>query len=159
MTIEIPLTQGKVALIDDEDWPLVSGYKWRALNCASGHRIHIYAAAYQPGRGDTVLMHRLLARATTGQLVDHKNGDGLDNRRDNLRLATPEQNSANKRRAANRSQFKGIYPTAKGWWRVRINHHGRVHGYGQYEDEIVAARVYDEAARWHFGEFANTNFG
>lgn len=90
---EIPLTRGKVALVDDDDWPLVAEIKWHALVKKSV----CYAQAKPARSGPSILMHRVILGAKRGQIVDHINGDGLDNRRRNLRLTTPSGNATNNR--------------------------------------------------------------
>ena len=92
---EIPLTQDKVALIDDEDYERIAAHKW----CAIRDRSQWYAArnTQRDGRNTTVRMHREILGLSLGDGMetDHRNGDGLDNRRDNLRVATHAQNQAN----------------------------------------------------------------
>lgn len=154
MTVEIPLTQGRVALIDDEDLPLVSGRKWNALK-----RNHTFYAACTARAGEvgitSILMHRLILSATPGQLVDHADGNGLNNQRSNIRLCTTHQNSVNRKPLGKHSQYKGIRITPSGTWQAAI---GREH-LGTFLDERDAAKAYDDAARARYGEFARLNFG
>ena len=101
-------------------------------------------------------MHRVI---TGYPLVDHINGDGLDNRRANLRAATATQNNQNRRPSLSRSGFKGVTKSSKsnGWYaRIRVN--GKLIHLGCYPDPTSAARAYDAAALEHFGEFAWPNF-
>ena len=97
MSKEIQLTQGKVAVVDDEDYEMLIGLgvRW-CLNDG-------YAFNAQYGR-----MHRFLMSAPTNRMVDHVNGDKLDNRRENLRLATSSENQANRRAVRGASKFKGV---------------------------------------------------
>ncbi len=106
-------------------------------------------------------MHRLITRAPKGKVVDHENGDGLDNRRANLRVCDHRQNRRNHQRPrkGGASRFHGV-----GWWkrdqkwRAKISVDGRTIHLGYFADEEDAARAYDQAAREHFGEYASTNF-
>lgn len=156
MTIEIPLTQGKVALIDDEDLPLVAGRKWYVLEG--------YATSDgRPGdAGKVVLMHGLLISTPAGLQVDHIDGNRLDNRRRNLRLATRQEQARNrKRRSDNTSGYKGVSKAKNGTskaWTANVWEKGKRIFYASFDNPIDAARAYDAAARKHFGEFARTNF-
>lgn len=164
----IPLTQGYEALVDAADLPIVASYSWFAHKNSAGK---VYAAtAVYPGGGRRVFlrMHRLLTSAAPGQPVDHRNGDGLDNRRDNLRICTVSQNMQNSRakRAeaglARYAPYKGVTCVGAGNrrrpWRAQIDlPDGRRYlGYHATADD--AARAYDVAAVEHFGEFARVNF-
>lgn len=96
--IEIPLTQGQIALIDDDDWELVRDYKWYAV---FDHGNYYAKCAYKKpnGKKTTMKMHRLILGLTdTSQHVDHKNHNGVDNRRDNIRVCSIAENNRNKRR-------------------------------------------------------------
>ena len=99
--LTIPLTQGKVALVDAGDLPLIASHSW----CADPSLHTWYAQTRIAGR--TIRMHLLLVGAT-GLRIDHINGDGLDNRRSNLRLSTASQNNANQRPRGGYSAFKGV---------------------------------------------------
>ncbi|MHC4207804.1 MAG: HNH endonuclease, partial [Planctomycetota bacterium] len=94
-----------------------------------------------------------------GYIVDHINGNGLDNRRANLRLATVAQNAWNSKKRNPRSGYKGVWFAAdKGLWRAAIVCHGRRIHIGYFTDKIAAARAYDAAARKYYKEFARPNF-
>lgn len=102
-------------------------------------------------------MHRLLIGAPDGICVDHANHDGLDNRRSNLRLAGQSNNSANTRRRAGRSGFRGVHREDSRWVAaIRVNY--KTHRLGRFKQPEVAARAYDRAARRFFGSFATLNF-
>lgn len=164
MTVEVPLggrkAAGRVALVDDADWSLVSRYRWHVMNTEPG-KGGPYAATsvYRPGRNPRVVKMHILITGQRG--LDHANGNGLDNRRANLRPATNSQNGAN--RGPNRnstSGFKGVTPDPSPTkpWRAQINHGGRVRTLGRYNTPEDAARAYDAAARKAWPGFARTNF-
>ena len=151
---EIPLTRGKVALIDDRDFEEVSKHCWRAVR---PHKIW-----YACGRvnGEDVYLHRLLLGPPEGKEVDHINGDGLDNRRANLRVCTHQQNLANARKWRTRtsSRYKGVTrnkQTQK--WIAQIEVGGENRYLGTFEDETRAAAAYNKAAAKAFGQFARLN--
>lgn len=149
---EIALTQGYVALVDDEDFARVSRLKWHADWSPSGW----YAKAESGGR--QVRMHRYIIGAPPDVDVDHRNGNTLDNRRKNLRPATPSGNAANQRIKPHSSKYKGVRKHRDGKWEARIRHQQRLTYLGLHPSEEQAARAYDRAARELFGEFARTNF-
>src|SRR3990167_3193433 len=160
--LEIPLTQGKNAIIDDEDYSRISGYSWFTHR----ERNQFYAWAYAGGgrkRREYIRMHQLiLARQGTVE-VDHINGDGLDNRRHNLRYATRHQNSMNMRKHSHgSSRFKGVCwdrnTRGRKKWLAQITSNYKRIFLGRYLDEEQAARAYDEAALRHFKQFARLNF-
>lgn len=153
--MEIPLTQGKVAQIDDEDWPLLAPYKWYAAR----DRGTWYAHA-GPLDGDRskakIKMHHLILGT---RWADHRDGDGLNNRRSNLRLCTNAQNQQNTGARSGSSGFKGVsWNSRKGLWLVQFRWDGRYHYVGYFRDEIAAARAYDAAIFRLAGEFARLNF-
>jgi hypothetical protein len=154
---EIPLTQGQVAKVDDEDYERVSQYKW----CASW-RPHVHGfVAERKDHGKTVRMHRLIMGAQTTEQVDHINHVTLDNRRCNLRICSNAQNHYNmsKRSGSHTSLFKGVHwHKQANRWRVMIVKDGQRHHVGLYDTELAAAVAYDSAARELFGDFAYTNF-
>ena len=159
---EVPLwgkkARGRVTVVDEGDWALVMQYRWRVAEPPEGGRTYgPYAAAVLSlggGRRRTVLMHQLL---TGWPLTDHIDGDGLNNRRSNLRAATNRQNVRNSRSRAGTSQFKGVFRQS-GKWRVGITVDGKKIHLGYFTDEVEAARAYDAAALQLHGEFARLNF-
>ncbi len=159
--IEIPLTRGYVALVDDEDAGL-SGLKWSA-DVSRGTVYAIRRSYTADGRVTTERLHRVVVHAKSGDHVDHVNGNGLDNRRSNLRVATYRQNAENQgRRKGNTSGFKGVSRDARNpnmpWVaRLRSGNGRRIH-VGSYASPEDAARAYDRAAAIHHGPFARLNF-
>jgi hypothetical protein len=154
--MEIQLTRDKVALIDEEDFELISEFQWRAQQNQDGRW---YAKAWNP-YPVFILMHRLILGANDGEWVDHRDNNGLNNYKNNLRICTPSQNQAGKGPQGNTSLFKGVHwETSRNKWKAVIMQDGKSYFLGRYDSEVEAARVYDETARELFGEFAYTNFG
>lgn len=160
--VRIPLTQGQEAVVDEADWPLISQHHWWAKK---SHNLDtFYAYAWIEGARTT--MHRFLfGNACSGMHVDHKDGNGLNNRRNNIRLATNAQNARNRGKSNLKripsSQFKGVTAlkgSTRNKWRARIIVNREFVTVGYFPDEESAARAYDAAALQHFGEFANLNF-
>jgi hypothetical protein len=153
--VEIPLVGGEVALVDVDDWPLVSPYRW----CASRGRWATYASAniVRPdGSRGTVKMHRIIMSPKSGQQVDHRNHNGLDNRRANLRTAGASQNGGNSR--SSRPGYKGVgWHKAKGKWRAYIMVDRKYRHLGLFDDQWEAAQAYNAAALEAWGEFAYLN--
>ena len=148
---EIKLTQNKVALIDDGDFELLSRFTWHAQNI----RGRWYAMRKTSRRADyrSIGMHNEIMGALE---IDHRNGNGLDNRRENLRRATRSQNIANsKLHLDNTSGTKGVYwDKATQKWRAQIGFNYRVIQLGRFADKKEAIRARREAQQAMFGEFA-----
>lgn len=149
---EISLTRGKVAFADAADMDLLSNYKWSF----NGR----YAQAVDRQSGKVVKMHRVIMQPPANLEVDHINGNMLDNRRANLRLATRRQNARNRRLSKdNTSGYKGAQWHAQlGRWQGRIKVNGKFISLGVFDTAEAAGRAYDDAARTYFGEFAHPNF-
>src|SRR5208282_1349052 len=111
----IPINSGKVALVDDADYELVSCFKWRAVRVTGG-REYAETRLERGGSGPArEFMHRLIMEAGPSEQVDHRNGDGLDNRRQNLRSTTHALNQANRRVVLSQSGYKGVTKRAGRW--------------------------------------------
>lgn len=152
MTREIPLTQGRVALVDDADYAVVAAVgRWQVATCDG----RLYAR--HGGNRWGIYLHKLL---TGWPLVDHVNGDGLDNRRANLRQATASQNGANIAAPShNTSGFKGVSLYRRtGRWRASLTLAGEHMHLGYFDTAEEAARAYDAAALNAWGDFARLNF-
>jgi hypothetical protein len=155
---QIPLTQGKFALVDDADYEWLM--QWNYFYCNG------YAARKTSGRfGEPrklIYMHREVMKAPDGTLVDHRNTERtLDNRRRNLRVCTRSQNGANtKKHANNHSGFKGVslITDQRKPYRAEIRISGDKIYLGSFDKADEAARAYDAKAKELFGEFARTNF-
>jgi hypothetical protein len=154
--IEIYLTQNKVALIDDEDWELISQYKWYAEKQQNSSEMW-YAKTNKP---KSIRMHRLIIDAQNGEEVDHINHNGLDNRRNNLRIATKSENAINNRkRKKTTSKYKGVsWDKKQNKWHAYIHINGKKIHIGSFEDEILAAKAYDVKSLSLHKEFSNPNF-
>ena len=156
-TVSIPLSQGKCALIDGDDLPLVEGLRWHAYR--DGRVWYAERNVWEGPRRLHQKMHRVILDAPAGIQVDHINGDGLDNRRCNLRLATRSQNGSNRRsKLGSSSSYLGVSLRRNGTWRAQIAKHGKTVWLGAFKLEEDAARAYDEAAKAMHGEFARLNF-
>lgn len=157
---EIQLTQGKVALVDDADFEWLNQFKWYAAYQRTG--AHWYAQRRESSASSRkLLMHRVILDVDDPMLeVDHKDRNGLNNTRANLRQATRAQNQQNGILPRNNtSGYKGIYlDKRRGKWQAKIRYNGKQHYIGQFDGPEAAARAYDAAARKHFGEFARCNF-
>lgn len=154
----VPLTKNQVAIIDAEDADKVLPYRWCLRNKYAGR----YLRKGEPGyaKPEThVYMHRVILACGDGQQPDHINRNPLDNRKDNLRCATPSQNCASRKRisATNTSGYRGVSRNG-GKWIAYIGHQGERKNLGRFESPKEAARAYDEAAISLFGEFATLNF-
>lgn len=158
--VEVPLTQGLVALVDEADADAVLAHKWHAHK--ERRKTYALRRVYLGGgrRNERAIHVRLHTYLTGFALADHINGNGLDCRRANLREATVLQNNLNKRlRSDSSSGFKGVYPhPTNGRFYPYIKIDGRKVHLGGYPTVEAAAEEYDRAAREAFGEWACLNF-
>jgi hypothetical protein len=157
----IPLSQGKYAIVDPDDYEALSRDKWYA---AKGHNT-FYAVrgkwAKNRKKRTEIRMHRLIMKPPRNMFVDHINHNGLDNRKANLRLATYSQNVHNRKKFAKRasSKYKGVsWHKSIKQWTAAIQIDGRRLHLGCFHNEKDAAKEYDNAAKKYHGEFAILNF-
>ena len=161
----ILLSQGKFAMVDHEDYEWLSKWKWtykyvKTLSNGEEYGIAV-RGKYDPKRQQNkiIRMHRKIMKLTSSnsKTVDHINGNRLDNRRQNLRIASLLQNNKNKRSIA-KSGYKNVYPVPHGkrWYAKIMVDRNRIH-LGTFATKIEAARAYNEAAQKYHGEFACLN--
>ena len=155
----IPLTQGKFALVDDEDYEWLMQWKWTVAKQHNGDFYAVRQPSRKLGKRKTIYMHRQILNISPKMLTDHRNHCGLDNRKLNIRSCTNSQNRQNQILAGGISKFKGVYwnKNAKKWC-VNIYQNYKRYQLGYFKAEIKAAKAYDKKAKELFGEFAYTNF-
>lgn len=151
----IPLTQGKTAIVDDDDFEQLNQFKWyfagdyAVRNISVNNKQHI------------IRMHRQILglERGDGKESDHVNHNLLDNRKTNLRTCTHSQNQHNRLPQQSVSKFKGVtWDKRHKYWQARIVIDGKQYHLGYYNTEELAALAYDIHAAWSFGEFAKLNF-
>jgi hypothetical protein len=143
-------------IVDVEDYDKLTKYHWQLYGNESKK---YYAVRFNDTR--ITRMHREILNASAGDVVDHRNGNGLDNRKANLRIATIAQNHYNRRKTtrATTSKYKGVhFQRDEKKYRAQIGCKGKRINLGNFNNEIDAAKAYDEAAKLYFGEFAFLNF-
>lgn len=155
----INLTQNKVAIVDDQDYDWLSRRKWYAHKGTHGY----YAVRNSKkceGKKHLIRMHRAIMGLQYGdkQEIDHINHNGLDNRRCNLRVCTHRQNGYNQTSKTGSSKYKGVswYKPYKKW-ESYIDTNGKRQKLGYFDNEIDAAKAYNDKAKELFGEFACLN--
>jgi len=164
MSKRIPLTQGKVALVDDVDFDWLNQWKWYCVD----DRGRFYAVRSRWNKTTkrreriqmgTAIMGRQLGQKLERFITDHVSGDGLDNRWCNLRLCTHKENGRNRRKQANcSSQYKGVtWCSRNEKWQASIKVDGHQYYLGRFAEEKTAAQAYNIAALERFGEFARLN--
>lgn len=153
MAEQILLTKGRVTLVDSADYDWLNQWKWH-YNGTTGYAARRVWSGPNQGYKS---MHRVIMNAPENLQVDHISGDKLDNRRSNLRLVTAKQNMRNMSALGGKSQYKGVsfYDNV---FVVRLYLDGANLYFGRFSDEVSAAKVYDYAARQHYGEHARLNF-
>jgi len=156
----IPLTQGKYAIVDPEDFERLNKHKWHAVK--QSNTFYAIRCAGPAKKTTYIRMHREIIHPPDHLVVDHINHNGLDNRKANIRPATRSQNNFNrliiKRKGAS-SKYKGVsWRKRRKRWRARIHVYGEYKFLGYFKEEIHAAKAYDKAAKKYHGEFASLNF-
>lgn len=148
----IILTGGSTALVDDKHFDMLNKYTWLLNNKGYAQR-----SIYNEGTLRTTFIHREVMGAKKGQIVDHINGNPLDNRRSNLRFCTQAENCRNQKLSSNNtSGYKGVHLIGKKW-RAMIMVDGKNIHLGMYATAEEAARAYDNTATVEHGEFAKLN--
>lgn len=154
----IELSRGHFAIVDDEDYDVLSKITWYSQKLKNG----IFYAARKIIVGERermVYMHRFIMNTPDGMETDHRNGDGLDNRKDNLRNCTHQQNGMNRtKQSNNHSGFKGVcWDGYHQKWLAQIQTNGKRKRIGTFNDKKEAARAYEAEAKRLHGEFARVN--
>lgn len=145
------------AIVDDEDFDLVNKYKWTGKRDCNTYYVDSWSD--KSGNLNHIRMHRLLINAKEGEKVDHINHNGLDNRKENLRICNDSQNSMNriKPKHAKLSSYKGVFKTKNGKWVAQLKYKKKNHYLGRFKTEEEAALAYNEKAEEIFGGFACLN--
>lgn len=150
---KIKLTKGKFATVDDADYPKLAIHKWHAIKGA-----HCFYAGRDGENKYKILMHREILGVERGVEVDHRDGDGLNNIRRNMRPATRGQNGANNRSWRGTSKYKGVFWDSQfSSWHAKITFEKKIVFLGRFKKESEASFAYDFAAMMLRGEFARTN--
>jgi hypothetical protein len=148
---ELKLNKNKIALVDDEDFEFLNMFNWK-IRIENGAET-VYCS---------MKLHKFLAKTyqfDTKDVIDHKDGNRLNNQKNNLRPASRKENSRNMKVRKNTTGFKGVYPNLnKNRFVVKIFVNNKQMHLGVFDTAEEAAKVYDENARKYFGEFAKTNF-
>jgi hypothetical protein len=151
---EVPLSRGMVAMVDDADYDRVMTQKWCVFKVT---KRTAYAGCYLRDSQQYVSLHRFIMQPSAEVEIDHRNRDGLDNQRHNLRECTGSQNVANRGKFRGASRYIGV-TADRGKWKAHYEHAGVHRNIGRFETEDTAARARDAAVSIVFGEFAYLNF-
>ena len=156
----IELTKGKIAIVDDDDYEILSKWKWHI--CAAGYASRKQKSYEVTTTRKQIYMHRVINGTEDGFFTDHINGNKLDNRKENLRSVTTSENLRNKKMPKNnKTGFKGVFNMGEKYmnrpWRAAIRIDGKTVFLGYFETSLHAAVAYDKSAKENFGEFARLN--
>ena len=153
----VPLTQGKFAIVDDEDYERVIKNRWYLAVRGKIRKIN-YAACSAPG-GKTLLMHRLIMNICDRKIsIDHKDHNGLNNTKSNLRTCTSSQNNYNSIKTTGVSMFRGVsWDKKRNRWHAQIKKENKIYHLGRYKNEVDAGIAYNKKATELHGEFATLN--
>ena len=157
MSKTIPLTQGKVAIVDNADYEWLTQWKWYAAKTISAY--YARRSVWENGKTRDIQMHRVILNAPAKKQVDHINGNGLDNQRVNLRLCTNSQNHMNGKKCLGcSSKYKGVsWHKQTHQWQSFIGINNTQKYLGRFDSEQEAAATYNAEATKLFGQFANLN--
>lgn len=163
MVKELPLSNGMVALVDDDVYEWASKFNWHARRAKPGAAYYVVRNIREPKNASGVGMerlHRAIMKAPRGVDVDHIDRNTMDCRVANLRFATRSQNNMNrKKNSKHASKFKGVaWHGLRCKWVAQIQFNGEHYYLGLFTDEKDAARAYDMKAREFFGDFVRPNF-
>ncbi len=150
----IQLSKGATTVVDDSDFESLSDFKWHLTNTGRAGRIARTNGKKHNGKKHTVLMHRQILNAGPGEQVDHKNMNPLDNRRDNLRLCSFNENQWNRRKYSNNSTGAKGVASRGNRFRARIQVYGKSIFLGSFVSLELAQEAYAKAASKYHGEFA-----
>lgn len=153
--MEIELTQGKVAIIDDEDYEIVSKHNWRAYKDKNTYYA-ITRYEHTPPYSQ-ISLHRFIMNDPEGMVVDHIDGNGLNNKKENLRIVTRQQNNSHRLNmmSNNTSGYRGVYwkKHPHNRWLSCIRFNSKLIHLGYFDTKEEAARAFNEKARELFGEY------
>lgn len=152
---QVITSNGKVVVVDDEDFALIGSVPWTACKPRKSKTFYAYGCV-PGGKGKKIMMHRMIMAALPSQKIDHRDGDGLNNCRENMRFASDSQNASN-RRSKSKTGYRGVALTPYGGFEayIKINQK-RIH-LGTFYSAEIAAFVYNKNAIKLFGEFAILN--
>ncbi len=155
---ELSLTKGKFALIDDEDYYIISFFTWYAAK--DENTFYANTSVRLNNKLIILRMHRFLLNLKSGEQVDHRDGNGLNNQKANLRICTHSQNCMNMKGHKNStSKFKGVsWNKRYNRWVAQICLNRNIIFLGYFKNEVKAAGIYDTKAKELFGNFARLNF-